>query len=330
MTFLALALTLLFEQLRPIGVGNPVVAGVEALADSVQVNLNAGRRRHGLYAWLLLVVGLGLLVLLVDLALGALSWFASLAFQIVVLYVTLGFRQFSHPFTLISKALAAGDLLAARHHLTEWKRASDETYNAADLEAGELARQAIEHGLLLAHRDVFGVLFWYVLLPGPVGPVMYRLAEYAARRWNRRPFGAEAILAPDHFGEFAATAYAWIDWLPARLTALGFAIVGDFEGAIYCWRRLTRQAATERPSRGLLPAPDAAALILAAASGALGQRIMPAADAARYLDEAGLEGAGLAEPEVQSLRSVVGLVWRAVVLWMVLLLLLTLVAHLRF
>ncbi|MCS7100522.1 MAG: cobalamin biosynthesis protein CobD, partial [Burkholderiaceae bacterium] len=114
-------------------------------------------------------------------------------------------------------------------------------------------------------------------------------------------------------------AFAWIDWLPARLTALGFAIVGDFEGTIDCWRRLS--AASREPL-----GPDARTLILGAASGALGTRVMSAAEAARYFGDA--DETPLAEPAVPTLRSVVGLVWRALVLWLALLLLLTMVAWL--
>jgi adenosylcobinamide-phosphate synthase len=53
---------------------------------------------------------------------------------------------------------------------------------------------------------------------------------------------------------------------------------------------------------------------------------MNTTEATRYLDEAGNEGAGLIEPSMSTLRSVVGLVWRALVLWLLLLLLLTMVA----
>ena len=35
------------------------------------------------------------------------------------------------------------------------------------------------------------------------------------------------------FGLFAGRAYYWIDWLPVRLTAVAFAVVGNFEDAIY-------------------------------------------------------------------------------------------------
>ena len=72
-----------------------------------------------------------------------------------------------------------------RNELTAWKRQSDPTYSAADLDQDEVVRQAIEHGLLLSQRHVFGVFFWFVVLPGPIGAVFYRLAEHVSRAWNR-------------------------------------------------------------------------------------------------------------------------------------------------
>jgi len=316
LAWLSLVITLLAEQLRALPASNPVYASVRQFSSWAEHNLNAGQPRHGVYAWLLVVVGLMLAVGAVWSLLFSISWFLGLALNVVVLYFALGFRQFSHHGSEIQIAITNGDLAAARRELTAWKRLSDPAYTAADLSQDEVVRQAIEHGLLLAQRHVFGVFFWFVLLPGPMGAVFYRLAEHSARVWNRPPAPPTPA---DRFGEFARTAFAWIDWAPTRLTALGYAIVGDFEGAIYCWRQVARH-----PSKSDLPSPDARTLILAAASGALGLRLLPEAEAAAVFDEAGNEGAGLAEPRPEALRAVVGLVWRALLLWLALLLLLTL------
>jgi adenosylcobinamide-phosphate synthase len=235
---------------------------------------------------------------------------------VIALYFTMGFRQFSHQLTEIRIALANGELPAARHELAQWKAGVEETASNAEIDADELVRQACEHGLQLAHKHVFGVFFWFVLLPGPIGPILFRLSEYLARRWNRPPGGA---LPADGFGEFARRAFAWIDWLPARLTALGFAIVGDFEGAIYCWRKVARRPSIEAG----MPQPDSRTVILGAAGGALGSRVLSSAESTRYFDEAGLEGGGLAEPGPGMLNAAIGLVWRALLLWLALLLLIT-------
>jgi adenosylcobinamide-phosphate synthase len=96
-----------------------------------------------------------------------------------VLYLTLGFRQFSHYFTDIRDALDRGDEIEARSLLAEWRH-----LDASELPRTELLRHVIEHALLAAHRHVFGVFFWFVLSApwawGRPGAVLYRMAEFAA------------------------------------------------------------------------------------------------------------------------------------------------------
>lgn len=315
MAWLALLATLVLEQAVALPPNNPIYSAAAALSDSAARHLNAGRPRHGTYAWVALVGSATLLAGAAFYAMRALHWVAALLLDVAVLYFAFGFRQFSHPLTRIQASLESGDLVQARRMLIELKRRTDPSFRGSDLSAGEVARQSIALGLLEAHRHVFGVLFWFVLLPGPVGAVMYRMAEFLSRRWNPRPPPGSAGLPADRFGAFAARAFQIIDWLPARLTVLGFAIVGDFEGALYCWRRI----ATVMRRRPV----DSQMLILGAAGGALGFRILSDSDTARLFDEPGLEGAGLAEPDPRAMRSAVGLAWRALVLWMLLLLLLT-------
>lgn len=316
MGFLALILTLALEQLRPLPARSLLSAAAEAVADGAEAQLNAGRRRHGLFAWMLVVPGLALLCGALYLLASQVSVFAALAVNVVVLYLTLGFRQFSHPITEIQKLLAAGDLPAARARLGAWLRIEDPAADASEWPLDEVVRVTMERGVLLSHRHVFGVFFWFVVLPGPIGPVLYRAADYVARRWNRPP---PAGAAADRFGDYAKRAFAVIDWLPARLTALGFAIVGDFEGTLHAWRAVRRA-----PSADGQPAPDTRALLLAAASGALGTRIFPERDSASMFDDNGPDPGALVEPDPGRLLVGIGLVWRALILWLILLLLLSL------
>jgi adenosylcobinamide-phosphate synthase len=313
LAWLSLLLVLTLEQVRPLPIPNPVYAAAAWLADSTEQHLNAGSPRHGVYAWLLLVLGATLVAGVIYAFAMSFTWVLGIALNVAVLYFTLGFRQFSHHFTEIRICLANGDIAGAQRELTAWKQHYDEQYSAADLEPDEVLRQAIEHGLLLAHRHVFGVFFWFVVLPGPMGPIFYRGAEYLARRWSRP---VPPPLPADEFGSFAKRAFDWIDWLPARMTALGFAIVGDFEGAVYCWRKVK--------GAGRFPGVEARAVVLGAASGAVGTRIMGEAESARYFDEPGHEGAGLQDMNANTARSLIALAWRSLILWLVVLLALTL------
>jgi adenosylcobinamide-phosphate synthase len=315
--WLSLLLVLVLEQFRPLPIPNPVYAAAAWLADSTETHLNAGASRHGVYAWLLLV-GAGTLAAGIIYAFAvSFFWVPGLVLNVIVLYFTLGFRQFSHHLMDIRIALDNGDLDGARRELMAWKGQYDEQYSAAGLEPNEVLREAIEHGLLLAHRHVFGVFFWFVVLPGPMGPILYRGAEYVARRWNRP---APPPLPADRFGHFARLAFDWIDWLPARMTALGFAVVGDFEGAVHCWRKVKNTGAL---------AADTRAIVLGAASGAVGTRIMSEAESARYFDDPAEEGAGLQEMNAHTARALTGLAWRSLILWLIVLFALTLAGWLR-
>jgi adenosylcobinamide-phosphate synthase len=338
MGFIALILALIAEQMRPLPRDNLAHRGFAAFVDQVAALTNAGQRLHGIVGWAIVVGAAVVAVLLAQWFASWLGAIAVLALHALVLYHTVGLRQFSHAFTEIQLALAANDPDGARQALQRWVRLDDPGYVVGDMPVGEVCRQAIARALVAAHRHVFGPIFWYMLLPGVIGPVLYRVAQLLADRWQAAPpRPAEAallsadpepfvtVVAGEPYGEFARQAYAVIDWLPVRLASAGFAIVGNFEDAVYCWRA----AAAERrgdPQRRIL---------LMAGGGALGMRV------ADPRIEADVRGAGASgardddpslasgspaggfdwqgtEPDAAGLRSAAALVWRSLVLWILL------------
>jgi adenosylcobinamide-phosphate synthase len=326
MSFLAVAFALLIEQLKPLPRSNPVHAAMAGWMHWAGQNFNAGRDHDASVVWLVTVPVPALFALAIHVVLGQLGAALALAWDIAVLYLTLGFRHFSHYFTDIQLALERGDEMHARSLLQEWRG-----LDASDLPRDELLRHTMKHALLAAHRHVFGVFFCYVLLAavgcGPAGAVLYRLAESASRHWADRA-NRVGLAQEDRLMQVSARCFNLIDHVPARLTAVGFAIVGNFEETVNGMRQ---QAA--------LPAGTNEGLILAAAAGAVGVQLGDAAQpevdlgSATAPDDAdsgieSLAGAGSSSgatvPGVEHLRSLVGLVWRSVVLWMLLLALLTL------
>lgn len=322
MSFFAVLFSLLIEQLKPLPRGNLVHEALAGWLRWAGRNFNAGRDHHAWIVWLITVIGPALLVGGVSLILSHFGLVFSLAWSVVVLYATLGFRQFSHFFTDIRDALERADELTARQRLSEWRH-----LDASDLPHDELLRQVIEHSLLAAHRHVFGVFFWFIVLSGlglgPAGAVLFRMAELASRYWAYRSRSAGT---PTHerLMQVSQQAFGLIDFLPTRLTAFGFAVVGNFEEAITGWRR--DASLWRHPNEGT---------ILAAASGAIGVRLGGVAAPALTPDPSNTFDSGrpdLAEaagstagapPALGHLRSIVGLVWRSVILWMLLLALLS-------
>ena len=324
MSFFAVLLALLIEQLKPLPRDNRIHDALITWVRWTGRNFDAGREHHAWVVWGVTVVAPTLLVAALYAGVAHLSMLLALAFDVLVLYLTLGFRQFSHFFTDIRDALDRGDEIEARRLLAEWRH-----LDTSELPRTELLRHVIEHALLAAHRHVFGVFFWFVLLSslglGPAGAVLYRMAEFAGRYWafKSRSLGAPAN---DRLMGLSQQLFSGIDHVPARMTAFGFAVVGNFEEAVNGWRR----------DAGLWVHHNEG-IILAAAAGALGVQlggsaapgITPDRSKTFQVGAGGeIEGSlgstqGL-PPQPGHLQSIVGLVWRSVVLWLLLLALLTL------
>ena len=325
MSFFAVLLALLIEQLKPLPRDNWVHDTLISWVAWTGRNFDAGRERHAVVVWCVTVGAPSIAAAALHVALAHTSLIAALAFDVLVLYLSLGFRQFSHYFTDIRAALERGDETEARRLLSQWRHLDTST-----LPRTELLRHVIEHSLLAAHRHVFGVFFCFIVLSavglGPAGAVAYRMAEFAGRYWA---FKSRALDAPanERLMALSQRNFEIIDHLPARLTAFGFAVVGNFEEAVNGWRR--DAALWLHNNDGVL---------LAAAAGALGVQLGGQAapgvtpDRSKTFTSGSDAQATMARgpttfgavPQAGHLQSVVGLVWRSVVLWLLLAALLSL------
>jgi adenosylcobinamide-phosphate synthase len=301
MSFLSILFALLLEQARPLSEGNPVHSGVRVWVRWIVRNLDTSKYHHAWFAWSIAVATPTVLVFGAHwLLVWSMGWIAAAVWSITILYATLGFRQFSHHFTEIRDALVAGDEDVARQKLAQWMR-----IDVSALPRSEIVRHVIEHSVLSAHHHVFGVFAWYSLLAamglGPAGAVFYRIGGYFAQYANRPPLPSSTPLSP---ALRAAANAAWhvMDWVPTRITALGFAFVGSFEDAVDSWRQHEAQFPGDNDG-----------VVLAATAGAVNVKLGTK------------ERPGTSQtPQPVHLRAVVGLVWRTVVMWMVFLALLSL------
>ena len=255
MSFFAVLCALLIEQLRPLPRNNWVHDSLIGWVRWTGRNFDAGKEHHAWVVWCITVLTPAVLVALVYLVTVHFSLLLALAWNVLVLYLTLGFRHFSHYFTDIRDALERGDELTARQLLAEWRH-----LDASELPRAELLRHVIEHSVLAAHRHVFGVLVCFVVLAmlglGPAGAVLYRMAEFLSRTWRAAPQDAPS----EALQQVAAKAWGVLDFVPARVTALGFAVAGNFEEAVASWRQDSDRlgspndgvvlAATRPPERG--------------------------------------------------------------------------------
>ena len=319
MSFFALLFAFLLEQARPLSFGESLERIWQAWSDKVRNTLDTGDQRHAWTAWGLAIGLPCLLVWVVHFVLAwYLGWVFAMVWSVAVLYATLGFRHFSHHFTGIRHALSIGDDVLANTLLSQWSGAKGE-----NLSREEIIRHLIEYSAIAAHRHVFGVVVWFVVFAGlglgPVGAVFYRLSEFLSRAWEGSPDPSLVSNELNNPALETSAAKAWrvTDWIPARLTDLSFAVVGNFEDAVEAWRH----DATHFPDSN-------DGVVLAATSGAINVRLggknLGLPDEESLLTPQAVETTAGSEPELFHLRSMVGLVWRAVVMWMLLLALLTL------
>lgn len=122
-------------------------------------------------------------------------------------------------------SLGRGDLLAGLGPFRDaWRRGdlqAAEHVAERDLNLGadsgeQLLERVQGHLLWQAYQSFFAVIFWYFLL-GPVAALAYRLLALASEH-SKNPLVAERAGQLRHA----------FDWLPVRLLAASFALVGNF------------------------------------------------------------------------------------------------------
>ena len=307
MGLVSIIAAILLQKFRPPREPDALSGWLARLAGAIEHHFNAGAAQHGVLAWLALMLAVCVPVTLVHYA--CLTWAPELAWlwAIAVLYVAIRFRSVLGELGAIQKALLKDDLDTARERLGRWLGRS-----ALQYDSSQLARAAIERAVVESYRGFFATTFWFVVLPGPAGALLYRAAQAAAEHWREVPAAQGGDPTSGGFGAFADLVADLLDWIPTRLAGVSFAVVGDFEDALYCWR--TQAQGWADPGEGI---------VLATAAGALGVRLGDAlAESAgvRFRPSIGLGEAADAE----YLSSCEGLLWRAALFWLLVMLLFSL------
>lgn len=222
---------------------HPLVA-FGRFASRLEQRFNAGGRgwrSHGVTAWFLAVVPLTLVVML-------LSWLPYIGWgvEILALYCALGLRSLGEHVMPVADALRQGNLDEARRRVGFL--VSRET---RELDETAVARAATESVLENGSDAVFAALFWFVVAGAP-GVVLYRLSNTLDAMWGYRNERFE------RFGWAAARIDDVLNYIPARLVALTYAVLGKTRLALRCWRRQAPQ--WDSPNAGPVMASGAGAL----------------------------------------------------------------------
>lgn len=224
---------------------HPLV-GFGALAETVERWLNrpaTGTRWQGLLALVQVVAPLAVLGGVMWLMLPPVPLFAV---EVVVLYLAMSLRGLDEHGQAVADALDHGDLDLARRNV-----GLIVSRNAAALDEQGVAGAATESMLENGADAVFASLFWFLVAGLPV-VILHRLANTLDAMWGYRN---------DRFARFgwaAARLDDVLNWVPARLTALTYALLGHSTTALHCWR--TQAGAWDSPNAGPVMAAGAGAL----------------------------------------------------------------------
>jgi len=233
---------------------HPLV-GFGRVASWLERRLNQGSDRRRRLAG---GAGVGLLVFgpaaLVGVALLHLPLWVALSGHVALLVFSVGACSLHQHLRPIAQALQRDDLAVARGLTARIvSRDTDQS------DASELAKAAVESALENGNDAVFGALFWFAVAGGPVA-LAFRLANTLDAMWGYR---STRFL---HFGWAAARFDDLLNWLPARLTATSYALLGRTRRAWRCWQRQAPR--WDSPNAGPVMAAGAGALGLALGRGA--------------------------------------------------------------
>jgi AmpE protein len=204
---------------------------------------------------LLLVVPVAAIALLLGDRLAGLPY---VAFAVFVLFFSFGPKDIGEDVDEYCTALEDGDqerIAETAQAIVEGRVPEDE------LQCIRRVEQAI---CVHANNRLFAVIFWFVLL-GPLGAWAYRVTDLLRRRavevvGDEADADSTAALQRDA----AILLHGWLAWIPARLTALGYAAAGHFDAALGAWRAPSEQQQAKLPeyNENLLARVGVAALAL--------------------------------------------------------------------
>ena len=254
---------------------------------------------HPARPWQSILKGSAALLLVTLPILGVAVWlsmlldgFWLLITQAIVLWLALSLRGLSEHGLAVAEPLHSGDLAAAREQVSRIV-----SRQASALDERGVAAAATESMLENGADAVFASLFWF-LIGGIPGVVLHRLINTLDAMWGYRN---PRFL---YFGRPAARLDDILGWLPARLTALTYTLLGQRKLALECWRKQASQ--WDSPNAGP---------VMAAGAGALNVRLGGSSPYPSGIKQRPILG-GTQAASARSIEAAIGLVRHGVWLWL--------------
>jgi len=244
-------------------------------------------------------------VMLVLLALIPFLWLPRLWWlDAALLYLVIGGRSLSEHANAVGHALSVGDLSLARQKVG--LIVSRKTQNLTEQ---QVVNATLESVLENGNDALFGALFWFAVAGIP-GALLYRVMNTLDAMWG---YKNETYL---HFGWAAAKFDDLLNYIPARLCALAYALAGNATLGLKCWREQAFQCAS--PNGGV---------VMATGAGSLNITVGGAAEYEGYCCDKPVLGLGR-PAQASDIARASKLVWLSAVYWIALWLIVALVERL--
>ena len=192
-------------------------------------------RRFATWPPLLVIVLLAIVLVLPVFAViiilgGTLAGFTYLFLAVVVLFFSFGPHDIGEDVDEYCAALQSekeDDIHSAANAIVEGDVPEDPLQRIHRVE---------EWVCVQANNRLFAVIFWFMLL-GPLAAWTYRVTDLIRRRavFNASRSEEDDVYA-ERIRDAAVMLHGWLAWVPARLTAVGYATAGHFDDAIAALR----------------------------------------------------------------------------------------------
>ncbi len=220
-----------------------------ALENILHCNPNASNAQifiRGIIAWSLAVLPITAMLVWLD------SWLTQQHLLLIILlnsagfYFCIGAKSLEQHAINIFNPLRENHLALARYHLSHIV-----SRDTALLDQQQITKATMESVLENGNDGIFAAIFWFVI-GGLPAAVTYRLVNTLDAMWGYR---SERYL---YFGKFAAHMDDIMNFIPARLTAFSYCLMGHFRSGWYCWH--TQGKYWKSPNAGPVMAAGAGAL----------------------------------------------------------------------
>jgi len=241
--------------------------------------------QNGSVTLVIVIAGVLFVVWLISAMLGNVLGLFGFLFGVAVLIFTIGPRELEEDVRNINTALENNDFEGANFYASHL---ANRTISEPPMQLAQTVKEEI---LLQANIRMLGVFFWFILL-GPVGAVLFRLSCLLKENQLNKT---------DEFADASRDLYKIVNWIPARICVLSYAVAGNFVDTMSYWNGLSD-----------LWLRDSEEFIVVSGIGAL-----------RYEQRSDRDDNEGDESDILAIQHALSLVKRAVIVWVVLLGLLT-------